>query len=906
MNRLRWILASILILAAGAFFLTATVYTDWLWYKSLGYERLFVRGWLYRAGVGGVFGLIATVFLAINVYLARKLSPNSRFISPNAQLEQFISTTRKYFDTYFTLAAYTASVGMGVIAGVSMGASWEPWLRYFFAVPTGTMDPLFDRDISFYLFTLPVVEIVLGYAFLLIVVAAGLAAFIHLVRGTFNLTQGLRAVYPRGAAHLAVLAGLLMVVVSLNWWVAAHNLLYSPRGAVFGAGYTDVKVLLPAYRFLLYVGLFTAVLIVVGGALRRWTLPLAGLAVIGLTAVIGTAILPTIVQQYRVSPNEIAREKPYIARNIKHTREAFGLDKVTRQSFPAKGKLTPKTLANHQETIDSMRLWDWRPLKTTYSQIQEIRLYYKFNDVDLDRYVIDGKYRQIALSAREIDVTQLPETARTWVNEHLVYTHGYGVVASPVNKIAGEGLPELIIKNIPPKSSTDLKVTRPEIYYGELTNNYVLVGTETNEFDFPAGEKNKYASYSGRGGVRLSNYLTKLAFAYRFGTVKLVLSDALTPKSRVLFNRSLKGRLGALTPFITYDADPYLVIADGRLYWMIDGYTVSNRYPYSKPTAGGFNYISNSVKAVVDAYDGSVDFFVADPDDPIIKTYSAAYPGTFKPLDQMDKTLLEHIRYPETLFRTQAEVFTSFHMTDPQVFYNKEDLWETPQEIYQAETQPMDPYYVIMQLPGEKQTEFALILPFTPTNKNNMIAWLAARSDAPNYGELTLHTFPKDKLVYGPLQIEARLDQNPDISRQLSLWDQRGSQVIRGNLLVVPVGESLLFVEPIYLQAEAGQLPELKRVAAGLGEKVVMEATLEEALTALLGFDSGAAKEAEEDTAPAGQPGETSKDEATGLPAGVVEEAARALEQAEKAQKDGDWAEYGRQLENLRDLLNPQ
>ncbi len=904
MNRIRFILAALLVFAAAAFFLTATVYTDWLWFKSLGYDRLFVRSWAYRIGVGAAFGFFAFFFLAINVYLARKLSPNTRFISHNVQLEQFISQTRRYFDQYFTLAAYTGSAVVGVIAGISMASAWESWLQYFFSLPTGTKDPLFGRDISFYFFTLPVVENVLGFLFLLTLVALGLAVFFHLVRGPFNLPQGLRAVYPRGAAHIAVLAGLLMVVISANWWVAAQNLVYSPRGAVFGAGYTDVTVLLPAYRYLLYIGLATALLVVVGGVTRRWFLPIAGLAVLGLTLVIGTAVLPTIVQQYRVSPNEIAKEKPFIARNIKATRKAFGIDKVARKVFPVKNDLTRKTLARNQETIDSMRLWDWRPLKTTYSQIQEIRLYYKFNDVDLDRYVIDGEYRQIALSAREMDVAQLPETARTWVNQHIVYTHGYGVVASPVNEVAGEGLPKLIIKNIPPKSTTDLKVKRPEIYYGESTNNYVLINTKTSEFDFPAGEKNKYAEYNGTGGIVLSNYLTKLAFAYRFGTIKLAVSEALKPQSRILFNRTIKSRLGALTPFVAYDSDPYLVINDGRLFWMIDGYTVSDRYPYSNPTSGGFNYIRNSVKVVVDAYNGSVDFYVADKDDPIIKAYSRAYPGTFKNLDEMDEGLLEHLRYPETLFRTQADVFTSFHMTDPQVFYNKEDLWDTPQEIYQAETQPMDPYYVMMQLPGEKETEFVMILPFTPTNKNNMIAWLAARSDAPHYGELILQTFPKDKLIYGPLQIEARLDQNPEISRQLSLWDQRGSQIIRGNLLVVPVGNSILFVEPIYLQAESGELPELIRVAAGLGEKVVMEESLEEALTALLG----------EDDAPDDETGDTTVDDEAGdidpdddesnTTEDVVKRAAKALKRAEQAQQEGDWTEYGRQLSILKNLLN--
>lgn len=896
MNRSRLLLGG-LIAVLVLFFLTASVYTEWLWFRSLGYERLFFTGWLYRAGAGAAFGLFAFFFLALNIFLARKLSPNTRYVSSRPEIEQILSAARRYSDKYLTRVFYAAAAAIAVISGLSIGSSWESWLRYLSASPTGSKDPIFGRDISFYFFTVPIAETVLGYLFFLLLAALALAVPIHLLRGTFNFSWGRRIIYRPGATHVAVLLGLLMAVFSCNWKISAFSLLYSPSGAVYGAGYTDVHVLLPAYNILFVMGLAAAVLIVFAGSTQRWTLLAAGPAVVLATAVLGTAIFPWIVQEYRVTPNEIEKERPYIAYGIDFTRRAFGLKNVARKTFPVAAKPAPDLLSKNRDTIDNLRLWDWRPLQKTYSQLQEIRLYYKFKDVDLDRYTINGRYRQIALAAREMEVGQLPVAAQTWVNKHLVYTHGYGVVASPVNEAAGEGLPNFFIKNIPPRASTDLKVTRPQIYFGEATDDYAIVGTRTKEFDYPAGDRNKYTEYKGRDGVSLSNYFTKMAFAYRFGTAKLVLSDALTADSRILIHRNIKERVETLTPFIAYDSDPYVVIIDGKLSWIVDGYSVSSRYPYSKPAEGGYNYMRNSVKAVVDAYDGSVDFFISDKNDPMIKAYARAYPGTFKSMDKMDKKLRAHIRYPETLFKTQAEVFSSFHMTDPQVFYNKEDLWAVPQEIYESSTQLVEPYYVIMDLPGgRRRAEFALIMPFTPTNKNNMVSWLAASSDPPDYGKLSLYTFPKDKLVFGPLQIEARLNQDPDVSRELSLWDQRGSRVIRGNLLVIPIGKSVLYVEPIYLQAESGQLPELKRVAAGLGDKVVMEATLEDALAALTGRRPPAEeRKGEEPKDDTGARGKT--DDA------LISRAAEALRKAEAAQKDGDWTEYGRQLKILRSLL---
>ncbi|MDP1808334.1 MAG: UPF0182 family protein [Actinomycetota bacterium] len=886
-------LATIVVL----FFIGATTYTDWLWFMKLGYGRIFITSWTYRLGVSGAFGAITFILLALNVWLAKRLSPNIHFISRRLEFERFIQQGRAYLDQYFALVGYLGSAAVALFTALSMGAFWDAWLKYFSYTGAGVKDPLFGRDIGFYFFTLPVVEIVQNYLWFVLLAALAATIVIHLIRGSFNIGQGPAAIYPKARVHLSVLVALLLGVVGLQWWLAAYRLVYSPRGLVYGAGYSDIHVLLPAYKVLIVVTGAAIALVIIYALSNRWRLPIVGAAGIALVWIVGVVVLPTVVQQFRVVPNELAKELPYISKSIASTRRAYGLDKVVQREFPAEAGLSAAVLEQNQGTIDSLRLWDWRPLQKTYKQIQEIRLYYGFQDVDLDRYTVDGRYRQLALSAREMIAGQLPQQANSWINRHLVYTHGYGAVVSPVNEVAGEGLPEFFVKNIPPQStSKSLAIKQPQIYFGEATDDYAIVNTKTREFDYPAGDRNKYTDYNGKDGIKLDSYLTKLAFAYRFGTVDLMLSDAVTAKTRILFYRNVRQRLETLAPFLTYDPDPYMVINNGRLYWIVDAYTVTDKYPYATPSGNGQNYIRNSVKAVVDAYEGTVDFYIADTKDPIIATYAKAFPGVFKPLSKMNKGLLKHIRYPEALFKAQAELYRSFHMGDPQVFFRKEDLWDIPNEIYDNQTVAMDPYYVVMQLPGENRgLEFALILPYTPSNKSNMTAWLAARSDPPNYGQLLLYTFPKDKLVFGPMQVEARLDQDPEISRQLSLWNQRGSRVIRGNLLVVPIGKTILYVEPLYLQAESSEMPELKRIAVGIGDKVVMEPTLEQALNSLLGGKA---------PAPAPRtPGKPAPPATAETRQQLIQKAGDAFSKAEEAQKSGDWAEYGRQQKILKDTL---
>jgi hypothetical protein len=570
-----------------------------------------------------------------------------------------------------------------------------------------------------------------------------------------------------------------------------------------------------------------------------------------------------------------------------------------------KNELSLEALQDNAATLRNVRLWDYRPLLQTYAQIQEIRLYYDFVDVDIDRYQFDGDYRQVTLAARELAPEQLRN--RTWVNEHLEFTHGYGLVMSPVNEVTPEGLPVLYVRDLPPEVSVNLRIDRPEIYYGEKGGRYVFVKTRVQEFDYPKGDTNVRTTYQGKGGVSVGSVLNRLAFALRFGDSQIFFADALTSESRILFYRNIHERVRRVAPFLAYDRDPYLVVADGRLVWLQDAYTLTDRYPYSQPVDDRFavhadrtgNYIRNSVKVAIDAYDGTLTFYIADPTDPLIQTYASIFPQLFQPMDQMPQSLRAHIRYPEDLFRIQAQIYATYHMKDPNVFYNKEDVWAIPSEVYQGDQLPMEPYYVIMRLAGEEREEFVLILPFTPATKNNLIAWMAARCDGEHYGELVVYNFPKQELVYGPLQIEARIDQDPTISAQLSLWSQRGSRVIRGNLLVIPLGDSLVYFEPLYLQAEASQLPELKRVIVAFGEKVAMEESLEEALQVVFGGTRAIARG--EETPAMGE------SEASGISpalADLIRAAREHYDAAQEALRQGDWATYGQELKALKEVLD--
>jgi len=722
---------------------------------------------------------------------------------------------------------------LSLIFGMVAQGNWEVVLRFFNGQPFGITDPVFLREIGFYVFSLPFFNFLRGWLLgALIVTLLGSAGVYLFSYGV----QRLRFDFARPV--LAHVGGLVIAILGLfawGYWLGIWELVFSTRGIVFGAGYADMHAKLPAQWILLAVVLVFIVVILLSVLRRNFRWPLYGLGGWIAAAIIVGVIFPAVVQRFQVQPNELALETPYIEYNIQFTREAFALDRVEEQSFPAEEAPSPQDIAQNEVTINNIRLWDHRPLKDTYNQVQSIRLYYDFNDVDVDRYIIDGEYRQVMLSARELSAEKLAGQAQTWVNRRLQFTHGYGIALSPVNEVSAEGLPILLVKDIPPVG--DFNIERPQIYFGEKTDDYVIVKTKTEEFDYPMGDENVYGYYQGKDGVSLGSFIRRAVYSWQLGDFNILISGELTPESRVLYYRNITERVNHLAPFLKLDSDPYLVVIEGRLFWIQDAYTTSDRYPYSEPF-GGINYIRNSVKAVIDAYDGSVTFYVTDPEDALIRTYQAIFPKLFVPAGQMPESLRVHLRYPEDMFNIQASVYQSYHMRDARVFYNKEDLWAVPKEFYAGKEQLIEPYYIIMRLPDEEKEEFLLMLPFTPVNKNNTIGWLAARCDGENYGKLLAYLFPKERLVYGPSQIENRIQQDTVITEQLALWGRGGSRVIRGNLLLIPLGKSNLYVEPVFLQAEAGGLPQLKRVIVVAGEQIAMEPTLQASIAAIFGAEA--------------------------------------------------------------------
>ncbi|MBC7228215.1 MAG: UPF0182 family protein [Thermoflexales bacterium] len=877
--RLKWafilsgLLALLLFLGPGLLEWTATAYTDWLWFEELGYLPVYQTRLLAGIVAFLVGILLAAAVLAVNWLLLPSRLAESRILRPyRARLGRMGARTLRWI-----------FVGVGLfialILATELSNRWLDFLLFRHAVPFGLADPIFGRDVSFYLFRLPVYNLLAGW-FLALAILSLLGTLV-----AYGTTGALRDRGP--IAHLSVLGALTLALIAAQYHLARFRLLVSSRGAVFGAGYTDVHARIPIYNGLTVVLLIAAVLFLLNVYFRRWRLLLlVGGAWLLLTVV--ASIYPAALQRFVVAPNELAAERPYIQHAIRFTRIGFGLENVQEQDFPAEGTLTPEVLDANRSTIQNIRLWDWRPLLTTYGQLQEIRLYYTFNDVDVDRYVLEGGLREVMLAVRELDVDQLAEQAQTWVNRHLVFTHGYGAVVSPVNEFTREGLPNLLVRDIPPQSADPaLQITRPEIYFGEVTKEYAIVNTTEPEFDYPSGDQNVYTRYEGPAGVPLGGFFRRVLFAIHFNSSQILFSSALRPDSRILFHRQIGDRVWTLAPIFWYDPDPYAVIADGRIVWLYDAYTWSNRFPYSEPF-NEVNYIRNSVKVAIDAYTGETTFYVVDPTDPVIRTYQAVFPTLFTPVEQMPDVLRAHWRYPEQLFRVQAAAYAAYHMDDPQVFYNKEDLWAAPTEVREQGETDMAPYYVVMRLPDEDEVEFLLMRPYVPNGRRNMIAWLYADSDGPDYGQLGVYKFPKQELIYGPMQIEARFDQDPYISQQLTLWNQHGSQVIRGNLLVIPIDDTLLYVEPLYLQAAAGRFPELKRVLVAYGDSVAMAEDLATALAQVVGLA------APPPVTPPSVPPEVSSDVAA-----LARSAQAHYLAAQECLRRNDWACYGRELEAL-------
>jgi len=860
----------VLLFGIISLFSIVTLYSDYLWFNSVNYQSVFLKILISQILLFIFFAVFAFIVIYINIRVATKDKKSKLSFTP-------------------IIAAISLFVGLWY------RQSYMVILAYLNRTPFNITDPIFSKDLSFYLFTLPFLSLVLKFLILVSIITFIFTLIYYLLFENAKVKKrkveikiggsmkniGLKF-SPKAKYHLSGIGALFFLFIAINYYLSRFSILYSVRGVVKGAGFTDVFISLPAFQVLIFFSVIMAVILFIWPSHFKKK-GFIGSVIIAFFAiiVIGQIIAPGLVQSLYVLPNELEREKPYIEHNIEFTRKAYGLDKIDEQIYDVTASFTAADIPANKETLDNIRLWDSRPLEQTYKQIQEIRSYYEFTDVDIDRYTINGTYTQIMLSARELDQTQLAGAARTWVNEHLVYTHGYGATASPVNKFTEEGLPRLLVKDIPPGSEhKELQIDQPRIYYGEIDNDFIIVKARSREFDYPSGDQNVYTNYEGTGGVPIDSLFNKLIMSIRFKDIKLLLTSQITKASRIMFNRNIRSRLLTIAPFILYDKDPYLVIANNRLQWIIDGYTITDKYPYSERYEG-INYIRNSVKVVVDAYNGDVTYYVIE-NEPIISTYSKIFPDLFKPFSSMDPELQKHIRYPEAIFRVQSQVYRDYHMRDPLVFYNKEDKWDLPNEIYgEGQQIEMEPYYIIMKLPGEDKAEFIIMTPFTPHNKNNMIGWLAGRSDD-EYGKLVAYKFSKEKLIFGPMQVEARIDQDSEISKQLTLWDQRGSNVIRGNLLIIPIEHSLLYIEPLYLLAERTQLPELKRVIIYYDDKIVMEKRLDLALEAIFGLVPQV-KGTEEEP--------------------LLNQAIRYYDQVQDSMKLGDWTKIGQSMANLQRVL---
>jgi len=863
---------------------------DWLWMKEVGYTDVFLR--LFSLKVGLFFITFVTVFLYlwINLRIAAGAYYHKGTPIRIASIPELYEMQTNPWITKALIAL--VSLVPALLFGLAFSSGWDTFLRFYWGGSFGQVDPFFGKDLGFYMFRLPFYGN-LRDGFAVLAFLALPATFLgYMATGQIAFPTA-RFQNTRANTHLAILLVLFLIAWGSGYYLDIFQLFYEKRGVVFGMGYTNYHVV----RIGLWVMMAATLVLAVLAFLKRNRvgIVLAGIGGYLVVMILALGIIPSFFQSFVVQPNELSLEKPFLEKNIAFTRKAYQLDRVEEKVFSAGSDLTLASLSRNQDILKNIRLWDHRPLLQAFRQTQEMRLYYRFYAVDVDRYLFPGEgYRQVMVSPRELS-TQVLQQAQTWVNQYLEFTHGYGLAMNTVSEIGEGGLPRMVVKDLPPESSL-LKITQPAIYYGESMPGYRIVRTGVEEFDYPKGDKNVYTQYEGSGGIPLNSFWKKLLFAWHLYDGNILISNSIQPKSRIQLYRRVAERVSRIAPFITFDRDPYMVVSEGRLFWIIDGYTTSMGYPSSDPYKEGFNYIRNSVKITVDAYNGSVYFYVSDPDDPVLRAYKGAFPGLFKPLSELSADLKAHLRYPEGLFRIQAERLTTYHMTDPRVFYNKEDLWAMPNQKYAGQSEEMEPYYAIIRLPEEQKLTFQLMLPMTPHKRENMIAWMAANCDFPDYGRLVVYRLSKDRLIYGPMQIEAMIDQEPTISQQLSLWDQKGSHVIRGNLLVIPIESSFLYVEPVYLIAEDVNIPQLVRVIVAYGSKVAMQPTLDEAIKAVFS-GAPAASATTEVKGPVQTPTPTKASE------DLLNQVRKRFNAAQDALKRGNWAEYGQAMEALKELL---
>ena len=914
------VIVVILVLLIGC----AGFLTNWMWFDSLGYEKVFWTKFLSQLEIGVPVFLAA--MLLVRIYL--KSLKKHYFI----EVESHEIPDEKRLNKI----SWGMSVVFGLLVGLTAGAStWMDFRQFANATSFGLKDPLFHLDISFYVFKLAFLtkanNIVLGIVVGVVIITLLYYGILMTVRTPDMFerepegpeTSGENAIpftrkYRKkpsekrtldlnndnmiqllhiASGKLTLLGIVFYLMVAMDFLMRQFDLLHVHTGAVYGAGFTDVNVKLWVYRLIMVLSIVGAVTLCHHMHRKEpkklVRIPIAIVAVGLLGGVVSFA-----VQNLLVSPDEINKESKYLERNISYTRHAYGLDNIKVEEFPAEQNLNQQAIRDNSQTITNIRINDYEPVQDFYNQTQSIRQYYDFNDVDIDRYNIDGEQTQTYLAAREINESKI---SSTWINRHLKYTHGYGAAVSRVDAVTASGQPDIIVKNIPPESEAkDTDITRPEIYFGELTNDYVIVNTDEQEFDYPNGNENSYSTYKGKAGIKL-NLLNRILFSVREGSMKLLVSSNVNSDSRIIINRNIKDRVEKLMPYLSYEKDPYMTVVNGKLYWIVDAYTTSSYYPYSEPYSGevgSTNYIRNSVKVVVDAYNGDTTFYVVDQDDPVARTYQKIYPTLFKDVKEMPEGIRKHIRYPNSLLKIQAGVYTKYHMDQVKVFYQDEDLWDIAHQIYGTEEKEMDPSYFIFELPDEKKAEFINMIPFTPKSKQNMTAIMMARNDGNRYGQLLVYKFPKNKTVYGPMQIEAQIDQNTEISKEFSLWNSSGSKYRRGDLFVIPINNSIMYVEPVYLEASNQAIPEMKRVIVAYGDKIAYESTLEDALADLFGEDeNGGQSQSASASSGKNNSGKSNTKE-------LIQKANEAYENAVNAQKSGNWKKYGDYLDELEKYLN--
>ncbi|MHB9129792.1 MAG: UPF0182 family membrane protein [Armatimonadota bacterium] len=926
--RRRWFWWTLLI-AFALFFLVSQLsdyVPEWLWFKEMARTDVFLTMFWGRWGLGLLIGILVFGLLFVNIYLALVLTPASAWSDLSGRLrehafEMLDRTIRRLALWGSIIFSFFIAWGIGSAAA----GYWPHFLLFLHPQRLGKADPIFGRDIGFYLFRLPIWELLTQWLFTVLIIALVLTGAVYLFTRAIRTVRGTPILAPAVQAHLSGLLAVIFLVKALQYYLGRFTLLSTPSGGFAGPGYTDVYARIPGLTIMVIVALVAALIVLIN--IRRRNIALLIGAIIGVivASVLVLGAYPALVQRFRVAPNQLARETPFIRYNIDATRQAYGLDRVKEVRLSPTPRVTSDVVAASPETTSNIRLWDHRPLLTTFNQQQRLRPYYQFTGVDIDRYIINGQLRQVMLSARELN-PDAPQVQQNWVTRHLLYTHGYGLVMVPSNAVdPNNGQPIYSTSDIPPVSTNPaLTITQPRIYFGEADKDYVIVRSAQKEFDYPQGDTNVETTYAGSAGILLRNPFVRALMAARFGDINILISSYITAESRILLHRQIVERAQQLAPFLLFDRDPYLVLGnDGRQYWMIDAYTRSNRYPYAQQSGlevyGGdtarVNYLRNPVKVVVDAYNGTTSFYLIDDKEPFARAWGEVFPGFFKPLSEMPGGLQKHVRFPEGMFNTLSEVYQRYHMTNPTTFFQNEDPWAIPTTESMMDsgargtTGGMEAYYLVMSLPGQNTPEYLLIRPYTPERQDNMIAWLSARNDPQHLGDLLVYAFPKQSLVYGPAQIEAKINQDPEISQAFTLWGQVGSRILKGNLFVIPLGNTILYVQLIFLQAEQSQIPAIQRIIVADQQRIVMRATLSDALAAL----TGGAAAPPSAPAPSAQPPSTTAPPTSQPPSTATKASARsALEHYQRAQealKRGDWATYGKEQEALRrdlETLNRQ